>query len=140
MSSRSLTRVGRWLDSQRKWLYPIRGQDGWTYVELIVAMAIFTLLIAAVYPVLTVFKTADVEKKARLYALWLGQDVIERHIADVPGEQTGEETVQAEQITFNVKWERTPTKGDVEKVDVTVSWKIAEKKERTLFLERYVVP
>lgn len=118
----------------------IRSEQGWTYLEFVVALMVFSLLIVLVYPLLTVFKTSDLEKQMHLQALWLGQEAMERQIAIVSSGQTtnGRETVRLDQHDYDVLWERKQIREGLDWVEVNILWKTGNK-QREIQLERYIL-
>lgn len=114
-------------------------EHGYTFVELIVALFVLTLLIAFIYPVLTVFKSSAVEKGTHLTGLWLAQGEMERQLdmETKSGRAEGVKAIENEGTVYLVHWERKPVNERLDLVDVNVSWYVGEKK-RELLLERYV--
>lgn len=116
----------------------VQGEAGWTYLEFVGALMVFSLLITLIYPILTVFKYSDLEKQMHLQALWLGQEAVERQIGFVSDVQTsGKETVQLDQHLYEVIWSREPVKDGLETVEVNVLWQIGSK-SREMRFERYI--
>lgn len=114
-------------------------EGGWTYLELIIALMVFSLLVVTVYPLLTVFNASDVEKKKNLQALWLGQAEMERQIAVASGGRLaeGRETVQLDRDAYEVSWKREPVGDNLDLAEVKVRWHIRER-PREIHLERYI--
>lgn len=119
----------------------IKGEGGWFYLELIIALTIFSLLIIIVYPLFTVFKASDIEKRANLQALWLGQEAVERQMA-VPFQEReveGKETIRLDRDEYEVSWRRERMESELDRVEVKVRWQVGDNR-RELHLERYIAP
>lgn len=117
-----------------------RSENGWTYLEFVVALMVFSLLIVLVYPLLTVFKSSDIEKQTHLQALWLGQETVERHMSVVSESEknSGRETVRLDQYDYDIVWKRHNVRDGIDSVEVSVLWKTGYK-QRELHLERYIL-
>lgn len=116
-----------------------RREGGWTYVELIVALLILSVLTASVYPLITTFHTSDVERERQLQALWVGQMAIERQMAitSTNRQTEGRETFRLDRHVYDVVWKRRSVRDGLDAVEVKVAWKVQDQ-SRELRLERYV--
>lgn len=117
-----------------------KSENGWTYVEFVVSLMIFSLLIVMVHPLLIVFKASDVEKQMNLQALWLAQEAVERQMGVTTSDRksAGRMAVKLDQGEYEVKWNRKQAGDGLDWVEVKVLWQIGDK-QRELRLERYIL-
>lgn len=118
----------------------IKSERGWTYLEFVIALMVFSLLVGLVYPLLTVFMTSDVEKEMHLQALWLGQEAVERQLAINPGNQTVrlQDQITLDDREYDIFLTREAEEPGLDRVEVNVIWEVGNK-ARELTLERYIL-
>lgn len=117
----------------------IKNERGWTYLEFVIALMVFSLLIGLAYPMLTVFTTADIEKEMHLQALWLGQEAVERQLANKSSNQTERlrNQVMLDWHEYDISLMRETEQPGLDRVEVNVTWEVGNK-VRELTLERYI--